>query len=371
MQRGFGFIITGMNTILMWFIAISAVLGGLDKILGNRFGLGEKFDEGFRLIGPLIAGMAGILCFTPMLAEVLQFSLAPFFRRFGLDPAILAGILPIDMGGYQLAAEMAADPKAGAFSGVFIAATFGCTLIFTIPVGFGLMKEENRPDFITGILYGLIILPLPLLMGGLFCGLGFTETLRQSLPILILALILGLGIWKNPRVMAGVFLFFAKVIQAISITGIVLGLVTYLTGQTILPNTMPLEEALHSAVLCGILLIGCMPFAELLNRILHRPLKRIGQVLGLEEKGITGMLLSIVAVTPALGLMHSMKKKDIVINAAFLVSAAAVFGPHLSVCAANQPALVTGMVVAKLFSGICSAAFSALILKKQENSADL
>ena len=41
-----------MNTsmILMIFIAAGAILGGVDKILGNRFGLGQKFDDGFPVL---------------------------------------------------------------------------------------------------------------------------------------------------------------------------------------------------------------------------------------------------------------------------------------------------------------------------------
>lgn len=39
-----------MSMILMIFIAAGAILGGVDKILGNRFGLGQKFDDGFPVL---------------------------------------------------------------------------------------------------------------------------------------------------------------------------------------------------------------------------------------------------------------------------------------------------------------------------------
>ena len=35
-----------MNTLIMWVMACGAVLGGLDRIQGNRFGLGKRFEEG-------------------------------------------------------------------------------------------------------------------------------------------------------------------------------------------------------------------------------------------------------------------------------------------------------------------------------------
>lgn len=60
-----------MNRVIMILMAIGAVTGGIDWILGNRFGLGEKFEEGFRLIGSLDLSMAGIICLTPLLSGLL------------------------------------------------------------------------------------------------------------------------------------------------------------------------------------------------------------------------------------------------------------------------------------------------------------
>ena len=32
------------SDVLMWIMAIGALVGGIDKIIGNKFGLGEKFE---------------------------------------------------------------------------------------------------------------------------------------------------------------------------------------------------------------------------------------------------------------------------------------------------------------------------------------
>ena len=37
-----------MNQMLMYVMAFGALLGGVDRILGNRFGYGERFEEAFR-----------------------------------------------------------------------------------------------------------------------------------------------------------------------------------------------------------------------------------------------------------------------------------------------------------------------------------
>ena len=56
-----------MNQIIMWIMAVGAVLGGVDRIAGNRFGLGKRFEEGFTLLGPTALSMSGIICLTPLL----------------------------------------------------------------------------------------------------------------------------------------------------------------------------------------------------------------------------------------------------------------------------------------------------------------
>lgn len=60
-----------VNMILMCLIAVGAILGGADKILGNRFGLGQKFDDGFLLMGSMALSMTGIICLAPMLSALL------------------------------------------------------------------------------------------------------------------------------------------------------------------------------------------------------------------------------------------------------------------------------------------------------------
>ncbi len=351
-----------MNSYLMWIIAISAVLGGLDKIFGNRFGLGKRFDDGFALIGPIISGMVGIMCLSPLISKALQFTIAPLFRAIGLDPAILAGVLAIDMGGLPLAVDMAMDPAIGLLSGIFIASTFGCTLIFTIPVGYGMMKEERKPDFIRGIMCGLIILPVTLILGGIFSGISLLYTIGQSLPIILLSLILAWGMKTKPARMASAFTVFAKIIQAVSVFGILAGLIEYLTGCTLLPGLLSFREAMLNAALCGIMLIGSLPFAEIMTRVFRKPLHMLGTRIRMQDRGITGLLLSMVSVPAGLGMMTEMDVRDVTVNAAFLVSAASVFGPHLGVCAANVPEMTAAFICTKLIGGICTILFVYLTL---------
>ena len=72
-----------MERVILWILAAGAVLGGLDLLIGNRFGLGERFEEGFRLLGPTALSMAGILCLAPLLSGALESTLAPLWRALG------------------------------------------------------------------------------------------------------------------------------------------------------------------------------------------------------------------------------------------------------------------------------------------------
>ena len=58
-----------MNQIIMWIMAVGAVLGGVDRIAGNRFGLGKRFEEGFTLLGPTALSMSGCLLYTSDAAD--------------------------------------------------------------------------------------------------------------------------------------------------------------------------------------------------------------------------------------------------------------------------------------------------------------
>ncbi|MGN1021078.1 MAG: ethanolamine utilization protein EutH, partial [Aristaeellaceae bacterium] len=87
-----------MEQIIMIIMAVGAALGGVDRILGNRMGLGDKFEEGFRLLGPVALAQAGIICIAPVLAEVLGPAVKTVYHALGQDPAMFGSILAIDMG---------------------------------------------------------------------------------------------------------------------------------------------------------------------------------------------------------------------------------------------------------------------------------
>ena len=92
-----------LNQIVIYILVVFMVLGALDKVFGNKFGLGKKFDDGFMAMGSLAIAMLGMISIAPVLAKWLAPAVTYFYQLVGADPAIFAGtFLANDMGGYHL-----------------------------------------------------------------------------------------------------------------------------------------------------------------------------------------------------------------------------------------------------------------------------
>lgn len=345
-----------MNTVIMWLMAFGAVLGGLDRILGNRFGLGKRFEEGFELLGATALSMAGIICLVPLLTLLLEKTVVPFWNFLGLDPAMLGGIIAIDMGGFQLAGELAADPKAASYAGLLVAATLGCTVTFTIPVGMGMVPEEDRPLFARGILAGLMMLPVSLFIGGLLTGLTPLNTIRQSLPVFLACFVLAFGISRWQEQLVRGFLHFANAIRFLSTLGLILGAFIYMTDVRAPFPMTPLSEAMKTVSSIGIVMLGSLPMAELLQRLLKVPLTWLGKKTGMNSASMTGLLLGSVSVVPAIALIREMDRRGKIVNAAFLVCAASALAAHLGFTFGVQKEMVVPLLAVKFLGGLLGGA---------------
>lgn len=353
-----------MEQAIMWVMAVGAVIGGLDRIFGNKLGLGKKFEEGFMLMGPTALSMVGILCLAPLLAVLIETAVAPLCGRLGFDPAVFGGILAIDMGGYQLSKDLARNPLVGKYAGVLVAAILGCTVSFTIPVGMGVLKGSDRADFAKGTIFGLIAMPVALIAGGMMCGLSAGETLWQSLPVLLLSLLLLLGIWKKTDGMIKGFSVFAKVIEILTTVGLILGAVTYMTGMKIIPGLAPVEDAMAVVASIGLVMLGSLPLSEILQRLLKKPLGWFGAKTGLNSASAAGLLIGMVSVLPAIVLVKDMDRRGKIVNAAYIVCAASAFAAHLGFTAGVDPTMIAPLLVTKLLGGALGAAIALMATKK-------
>lgn len=354
-----------MSQIILNIMAIGALLGGLDHLLGNRFGLGQRFEEAFHLLGSIALSMAGIICLAPVLSHWLGKIIVPFFSIFKLDPGMFGGILAIDMGGYQMSMDLCKDPVFGQYAGIIVSAIFGCTIVFTIPVGLGAVGTEDRPYFTKGILFGLVAMPVGLIAGGLLCGLPTGRLLWNLLPILLVSFLLVIGLLKNPEVLIRGFQYFAKGIEKLAIGGLMLGAIQYMTGTRWIPDMASLTDAMEVVCSIAIVMLGSMPLAELLQRLLKQPFAWVGKHTGLNSVSTTGLLIGMVSVVPALAMIPRMDKRGKIVCGAFVVSSASLFAAHLGFTISAEPELVTALIAAKLLGGI-TGVILALVLTRHK-----
>lgn len=348
-----------MNQFMMVLMAAGVVLGGMDRIFGNRLGYGEKFEEGFKLLGPTALSMAGMICLAPVLADVLGRVIVPFYRAVGVDPAMFGSMLAIDMGGYQLAVELAEDMRIGRYAGIVVSAVFGCTLVFTIPVGMGMIGKEDRRFLAGGIMLGLSAMPAGLLVGGLLSGLSVAECLHQNLPVFAAAILLLLGLWKIPDKMVKGFCILAQGIRVLITIGLVLAAVEFLCGWNPVPGMAPIEEAMEVVASIGIVMLGSLPLTELLRRVLGKPFTALGKRLGMRSESLTGMLLGLVSPMPVFSLYREMDEKGKVAVGAFLVSGASLLAAHMGFTLSTEPEMLPALMGGKICGALAAAALAA------------
>ena len=354
----------------MAVMAVCAVIGGLDWVFGNRLKLGERFREGFMLLGPTALSMAGILCLAPALSDLLSRAVTPVYRAVNLDPGMFGGILAIDMGGYTMAERLAVDPSIGRYSGIVVSAILGCTLVFTIPVGMGMLKDELRGDFSRGILWGLAVMPAPLWLGGILSGIGPLLMLKELIPVIILCGLLMAAIWKKPEASVRAFRAFAKGLDRLITLGLIAGAVQYMTGWVILPGLMPLEEAMGIVSSVGIVLLGSLPMAQILTTVLKKPLSALGRKLHMNAVSMSGFLVTTVSLLPTVASMDRMDSRGRVANAAAAVCSTAALAAHLGFAASQQPDMLTALLVSKFAGALLAAAAALITFSKSERKND-
>lgn len=351
-----------VNEIIVYIMVVFAVLGAIDRIFGSKFGLGEKFEEGIMAIGSLAISMVGIIALAPVLANLLKPVIVPVFSLLGADPAMFAGtILANDMGGAPLAQALAQTEEAGLFGGLIVGAMLGPTIVFTIPVGLGIIKEEDRKYLATGVLAGVITIPIGSFVGGLVAGFPIGMVIRNLIPIIIFAVLIALGLWKFENGMIKGFTVFGKIVVAVITFGLAVGIVEQLTGIVLIPGMAPIREGFEIVADICIVLAGAFPLVYVITKVFRKPLMGLGKLMGMNDVAAAGLVASLANSIPMFGMMKDMDNRGKILNVAFAVSAAFVFGDHLGFTAGFNSTMIVPMIIGKLVGGI-TAIFVAMFI---------
>lgn len=354
------------HEIVIWVMATFALIGAIDRIFGNRLGLGKPFEEGILAMGSLAMAMIGIITLAPVLAVVLRPVVVPVYSFLGADPAMFAGtILASDMGGGALAQQMTDDSQAALLGGVLTGSMLGATLVFTIPVALGILDEQDRPALAKGILCGIVTIPIGVLVGGIVAGFPMTMVLRNLIPIVLLAALIALGLWKAENLMIKGFAVFGKCITALITVGLAIAIIQSLTGWEIVSGMAPIEEGFLTVGAIAIVLAGAFPLVHIITKAFQKPLMKLGVALGINDTAAAGLIASLANSIATFGMVADMDRRGKVVNIAFAVSAAFVFGDHLGFTAGFAPEMLPSMIVGKLVGGVAAVVVALWLTKKE------
>ena len=360
-----------ISDIIIYIMVIFMALGALDKVIGNKFGLGEKFDEGIMAMGTLAVAMIGVISIAPVLAKILGPVIEPVYSFLGADPAMFATtLLANDMGGYPLAMELAKTPEAGLFAGLIVGAMMGPTIVFTIPVALGIIKKEDHPYLAKGVLAGIITIPIGSFVGGLVAGFSVGMVIANLVPIIIVAALIAFGLWKIPDKMIKGFNRFGQGVVIVITLSTAAIIIETLTGIVVIPGMAPVWDGIEIVGAIAITLAGAFPMVYVITKVFKKPLMAAGKLLGMGDVAAAGMVATLANNIPMFGMMKDMDNRGKVLNTAFAVSAAFVFGDHLGFTAGVNREMIFPVVVGKLVGGITAVALAMLITPKN-TAADI
>ena len=354
-----------INSVIMMIMMIFMLVGAIDKIRGNKHGYGEKFEEGFNAIGPLALSMAGVVAAAPVLAKILGPIITPIYTAIGADSSMFATtLLACDMGGYPLAMEMAANESIGNYAGLILGSMMGPTIVFTIPVALGIIDPEDRPYLGAGTLVGMVTIPFGCIAGGFVMNttqykLSVADIFLNMIPVVIIAGLIAVGLWFAPAGMMkgfdkfgnGVTIFITAV-TAIAIFEFNTGIVFPVFQLMVAEDKDGLAGGLLTCGIIAITLAGAYPMVKFVTDHFGKALEKVGSALGMNAAGSAGMVANLANNIAMFNLLKDMNPKGKLLNCAFAVSAAFVFGDHLGFCAGNNPDMIFPMIVGKLVAGI-------------------
>ena len=116
----------------------------------------------------------------------------------------------------------------------------------------------------------------------------------------------------------------------------------------------------------AIVLAGAFPLVWVLTRLLKKPLLTVGKWLGVNDTAAAGLVATLANSIATFGMVREMDDRGKVINVAFAVSAAFVFGDHLGFTAGFAPEMLPAMIAGKLAGGVSAVAVALLLTRKQK-----
>lgn len=397
-----------VGTAVIALIMFCAAIGAVASIRDPDNGLGKEFLEGLHSIGHIFIPVAGIMAAIPLLSQFVGSVFGPVLNYVGADPAIAAtSLIAVDMGGYQLAHHLAESRESWIMS-MMVGYMAGATIVFSIPVGLAMVDKKDHKYLALGVLSGILSVPVGVLISsviivltdpfvraspttqgasGIQLNLEFATVGLNLVPLIAFVGMIAIGLRLFPNAMIRGFMVFGRLLDAaikLILAGCIIEYFTEVFSNTvgwhfdpIIADEQDRFRALEVAGYIGIMLAGAFPMVFLIRKYLEKPVNRLGEMAGLEGAGAAGILASLANILAMFRLVREMRPQDKVINIAFAVCAAFLFGDHLSFTANFQPNLIPAVMIGKLAGGIFAVLLAyrlsvpqALELARQDSLQD-
>jgi len=163
------------------------------------------------------------------------------------------------------------------------------------------------------------------------------------------------------------FGIFGKAVIIMITIGLAAAIVQALTGFAIIPGLAPVEEGFLTVGAIAIVLAGAFPLVYTITKLLRKPLMKLGSRLGVNETAAAGLIASLANSIATFGMVKDMDNRGKVVNIAFAVSAAFVFGDHMGFTAGFAPEMLPAVIVGKLSGGISAVAVALWLTRKDKS----
>ncbi len=352
-----------LNHIVTGLVILFLILGGLDcAFFNNRWGFGEGFRRGLDAAGSLLLCMTGFIVLAPLLAELLSPVVSPLFKAVGADPSAFAGLFfANDSGGAALAMQLAEDPDMGRFNGLITGSMLGTAIVYIIPLSILYTRPEHRDSVVYGLLAGIITIPVGCLAGGAAAGFSMKAVFLNTLPALVIAVILALMLLFCRSFIVKALSIFGKAILGLSILGLVVSASQRLSGIELIHGLGDLDEVFSIVGGICLFLAGIFPFISFVQKLLAKPFRRLSNRLGVNETSVSGFFLALANGIPVCHSLPDMNDRGRMLNTAFLVSVSCVFGDHLAYTTQVDPSMNNALIIGKLAGGFAGLLLAMLL----------
>ena len=357
--------------IMTYIMLVFAILGCIDKAIGSKLKIGDAFERAVMSTGALILAMVGPMAAAPLISDLLTPIMSPICEFLGIDPSVTAGLIAAsDAGGWSLAVNLAKNETLGKFSGAVLASTIGCTIAGTFPMCFMLAPKEKIPLVAKGLTIGFISIPVGCFVGGIAMGLNLGVLLLNMLPTIIISALFVFGLTRFEKVTIKIVTVFGYVMTAF----VILALGTVMAFKVFNVNSDKFETFDSCLSIVGgimIFLCGAFVLLEIVQKLFKKQLQKLGEKMGLDDSTLLGVITTSVNAIPMFPMLKKMNDRGVIINIAFTVCAAYVFGDHLAFQTTVDTSMAVPLVLTKLVGGVFAIVLAVIMTKPKQNKEEV